>query len=1195
MNLCLPLIVAAAFSILHIANGQVIPLPVVNGDFETDADGTEGATGWTIQTGGTATHFWTSAGLPELTGALDPDTGQGGSGKFLSPNRTASDPDTSSNPASSFASQSIDLSTWAAVIDTAAVRLGVSFYYSNGNFPEERSVVSVEFFDGSAGSLGVVTTGDLPETADGGWSVGYVGGGAIAVPPGARSFVITLNQRRQIGGIIYGTATNAAFDSVTASMAVSPGTPGFDFLVDASQDDGLDQVWEELTPGNPTGQELLVDDSPAVNHVAVSGSVTAFTHAYDFPGGQIDNEGGALLVAAGTTTSESFPLADNGAWNVSPLTMEIWFKPDALTDTADNGQILFETGGTNGLGLFLNDNILYLSNDSGSNQITYDLATDPDGVLLDDATNEFIHAAFTVDTNSPFENILYINGRAVGTANDNGNWSGNDGSAFGTRGGANAGGLGGGQADSESFNGQIALIRAYYDDILELDEIQANFLAYAPDVLAPYITATGPADDSLSANPPTFLTATFNENIALTGSGTITITDTVDGTGTTIINLPDTGVSVSSNVLTIDPGSLEPDTSYEVTITDTAIEDTAGNGFAGVAAGEWNFTADATPPTLDSFANNKPGGQIYDNDSVTYTVTFSEPMTASTVEASDFSAIGTAGATVDSLTSVSDSIYELVVTPTSTGTIQLQVNASENLEDLVGNALDTSSAIQDPTVIDVIPFAANSADFTLGFQQTVASEEFVDQVDPIDNPWGDTTPGRFYHISVNPNNAGYGAYIALDTDNSTPIPPFTRTFSDPVVGWSFIGGGPNNILTISQESGGFISWTTTDTVFDAFGMNQRKFWINVDPGPDFNLPADEAEVAATTHDAVALGYRSFGQATATMDVSTLVSGTAYIFYGAFSDTPVVDAVLRDSSGLEPDISLPDLHTNADFANRTEYYVAEVAFDTDGGKYDTIVYNYSQPSGNGRSAGIVLTGVSAGPGPVASFDISPISSPQIVGEPISGITITAKDASDQVATGFTGTVDFGGTGGFSGTSASFVDGVLSGVSVTPTVAGSDLTFTVTDSGGASIGTATITKIRTIFEDWSGGLGFDVDTNGDGIKNGMAFLLGAPGPNADATSLLPEVSEDGGDLVLTFSMLKPADRGTAAMKVEWSSDLGISDLWSDNQAIVPDTTPDPQVPPVDFTIDDSGALNAVTARISSGEAVAGKLFGRLQAAE
>jgi autotransporter-associated beta strand protein len=134
--------------------------------------------------------------------------------------------------------------------------------------------------------------------------------------------------------------------------------------------------------------------------------------------------------------------------------------------------------------------------------------------------------------------------------------------------------------------------------------------------------------------------------------------------------------------------------------------------------------------------------------------------------------------------------------------------------------------------------------------------------------------------------------------------------------------------------------------------------------------------------------------------------------------------------------------------------------------------------------------------------------------------------------------------------------------------------------------------TPYEDWAtGGELFGDDANGDGVSNGLAFLLGAADPDANALGLLPEVSEDNGDLVLTFSMLNAASRGDSALSVEHSSDLGIGDAWE--AALVPDV--DGTVGDVVFDITAGSPLNAVEARIPVSEAADGKLFGRLEAVE
>jgi hypothetical protein len=90
-----------------------------------------------------------------------------------------------------------------------------------------------------------------------------------------------------------------------------------------------------------------------------------------------------------------------------------------------------------------------------------------------------------------------------------------------------------------------------------------------------------------------------------------------------------------------------------------------------------------------------------------------------------------------------------------------------------------------------------------------------------------------------------------------------------------------------------------------------------------------------------------------------------------------------------------------------------------------------------------------------FAISTIASSQTAGTPIAGITLTAQDAENNTLTLFTNTVTYSGTAGITGTSAVFTAGVLSGVSITPTVAGSSLTFIVTATGGTAYGTTSFT--------------------------------------------------------------------------------------------------------------------------------------------
>ncbi len=135
------------------------------------------------------------------------------------------------------------------------------------------------------------------------------------------------------------------------------------------------------------------------------------------------------------------------------------------------------------------------------------------------------------------------------------------------------------------------------------------------------------------------------------------------------------------------------------------------------------------------------------------------------------------------------------------------------------------------------------------------------------------------------------------------------------------------------------------------------------------------------------------------------------------------------------------------------------------------------------------------------------------------------------------------------------------------------------------------VQSMFTAWSGGVAFDVDTNGDGVDNGMAWLLGAANKDLDAASRLPVASLSGGNLVLNFTCLKVANRGISTLKLQFSDDLGVTDPWTSHEAEVPDVSGD--VTGVSFVTSANANpdLIDVQATILGGGGSTGRVFARL----
>jgi len=122
-----------------------------------------------------------------------------------------------------------------------------------------------------------------------------------------------------------------------------------------------------------------------------------------------------------------------------------------------------------------------------------------------------------------------------------------------------------------------------------------NFSIIPPDLTPPTVISYSPLDNASGVANNANLVLTFSENIQkgvghiIIKEGGVTI-QTID-----VVSIP---VSVSGNVVTINPADFSYSAAVNVEIEPGAFADLADNNYAGISdATTWNFTVQAAPPT----------------------------------------------------------------------------------------------------------------------------------------------------------------------------------------------------------------------------------------------------------------------------------------------------------------------------------------------------------------------------------------------------------------------------------------------------------------------------------------------------------------------------------------------------------------------------------------------------------------------
>lgn len=142
---------------------------------------------------------------------------------------------------------------------------------------------------------------------------------------------------------------------------------------------------------------------------------------------------------------------------------------------------------------------------------------------------------------------------------------------------------------------------------------------------------------------------------------------------------------------------------------------------------------DNTIPTVLDIVDDRDGGPVFDNETMGYAITFSEPINPSTVDTGDFEMAGRPQAVITSVAATDNPAeFRLSLFPgRGEGTMQLQIKASAVIEDFSGNALATSPSIVDCEIIRV-----NASSFALRVSPSGSGFDFT---------W-DSRPGLVYDL-----------------------------------------------------------------------------------------------------------------------------------------------------------------------------------------------------------------------------------------------------------------------------------------------------------------------------------------------------------------------------------------------------------------------------------------------------------------
>lgn len=272
------------------------------------------------------------------------------------------------------------------------------------------------------------------------------------------------------------------------------------------------------------------------------------------------------------------------------------------------------------------------------------------------------------------------------------------------------------------------------------------------------------------------------------------------------------------------------------------INDAGGRAFpAGLVSA--SDTIDVTQTFVTDISHDAGVQRVAANGFVRYVVTFNHEINATTVNAADFTSLGTATFTVDTVEQLAGNTFQVVIKPTGAGTVRLALAGARTINDVSGNAIAAGAVSDDNTVVVEAPSVVSITDDS-GTNGVSALNE-------------DLSIAVYFSVEMNPGSVNAADFVNIGsatttiglpttTDNRTYLIPVKATTTGTVVlglaagrtlddvGGTALGAGTVNAsVPVSIELPQVVEITV------APGIDNR-FVYTI----DFNLPIDIATLNA---------------------------------------------------------------------------------------------------------------------------------------------------------------------------------------------------------------------------------------------------------------------------------------------------------------------------------------------------------------